>query len=180
MQNAGQDKALVGVRPNALAPSPQLKLDVDRVQAEAMGLSVGDIYSAIQLMLAPVYVNDFVQGGRVKRVHMQADAAYRTGAESLSHFYTPSPQTQENGLPTMIPLNNVVRSKWEVAEPTLTRYNGFSAVEIVGSQSPGHSSGEAMSSMQKIVEHQVATRFRLRLGGPVVPGNPLRQPGARC
>ena len=91
LQKAGEDKALVGVRPNALAPSPQLKLDVDRMQAEAMGLSVGDIYSAIQLMLAPVYVNDFVQGGRVKRVHMQADAAYRTGADSLSHFYTPSP-----------------------------------------------------------------------------------------
>jgi multidrug efflux pump len=44
-----------------------------------MGLSVGDIYSAIQLMLAPVYVNDFVQGGRVKRVNMQADARSARG-----------------------------------------------------------------------------------------------------
>ncbi|HTM69935.1 MAG TPA: efflux RND transporter permease subunit, partial [Luteimonas sp.] len=87
---AGQDKTLVGVRPNTLAPSPQLKLDVDRVQAQAMGLSVGDIYSAIQLMLAPVYVNDCVQGGRVKRVTMQADAQFRTGEESLAHFYTPA------------------------------------------------------------------------------------------
>ncbi len=60
---AGANKALVGVRPNTLADAPQLKLDVDRVQAQAMGLSVGDIYSAIQLMLAPVYVNDFVQAG---------------------------------------------------------------------------------------------------------------------
>ncbi|KGQ18189.1 RND efflux system, inner membrane transporter CmeB [Lysobacter dokdonensis DS-58] len=156
---AGQDKSLVGVRPNSLAPSPQLKLDVDRVQAEAMGLSVGDIYTTIQLMLAPVYVNDFVQGGRVKRVHMQADAPYRTGPESLAHFYTPSTEEQENGLPTMIPLTNVVKSKWEVAEPTLTRYNGFAAVEIVGSQAPGHSSGEAMNAMQKIVETQLPPGF---------------------
>src|SRR6478672_3000289 len=79
---AGENKALVGVRPNTLEPSPQLKLDVDRLQAQSMGLSVGDIYSAIQVMLAPVYVNDFVQAGRVKRVQMQADAPYRTGAES--------------------------------------------------------------------------------------------------
>ena len=56
---ASQDKALVGVRLNTLADAQQFKLDVDRVQVQAMGLSVGDSYSEIQLMLAPVYVNDF-------------------------------------------------------------------------------------------------------------------------
>ena len=37
---AGKNPALTGVRPNTLADAPQLKLDVDRVQAQAMGLSV--------------------------------------------------------------------------------------------------------------------------------------------
>jgi multidrug efflux pump len=162
---AGENKALVGVRPNTLADAPQLKLDVDRVQAQAMGLSVGDIYSAIQLMLAPVYVNDFVQGGRVKRVTMQADAPFRTGADSLSHFYTPTNSapttdaTASSSIPTMIPLSNVVQSKWTVAPPSLTRYNGFAAVEIVGAQAPGHSSGEAMSAMEQIVEKDLPAGF---------------------
>ena len=168
---AGQDKSLVGVRPNTLADAPQLKLDVDRVQAQAMGLSIGDIYSAIQLMLAPVYVNDFVQGGRVKRVTMQADAPYRTGAESLSHFYTPSNNTpagngasagSANGIDsgrTMVPLSNVVHAQWNVAPPSLTRYNGFAAVEIVGAQAPGHSSGEAMTAMQNIIEKDLPGGF---------------------
>src|SRR4249919_1228855 len=156
---AGENKALVGVRPNTLEPSPQLKLDVDRLQAQAMGLEVGDIYSAIQLMLAPIYVNDFVQGGRVKRVNMQADGRFRTGPESLAHYYTPSTTKDADGLPTMIPLSNVVKAKWEVASPSLTRYNGFAAVEIVGSQAPGHSSGEAMNAMQTIVEKDLPTGF---------------------
>ncbi|TBR08704.1 MAG: efflux RND transporter permease subunit, partial [Lysobacter sp.] len=163
---AAQDKALAGVRPNTLEPAPQLKLDVDRVQAQAMGLSVGDIYSAIQLMLAPVYVNDFVQGGRVKRVTMQADAPYRTGPESLDHFYTPAAGASAaastgatNGMPTMVPLSNVVHATWTVAPPSLTRYNGFAAVEIVGSQAPGKSSGEAMKAMQDIVEKDLPPGF---------------------
>src|SRR3546814_6506866 len=63
---ASQDPTLTGVRPNTLADAPQLRLDVDRTQAQAMGLSVTDIYNAISLMLAPVYVNDFTDGGRVK------------------------------------------------------------------------------------------------------------------
>lgn len=160
LAKAAQDKTLVGVRPNTLAPSPQLKLDVDRVQAQAMGLSVSDIYNAIQIMLAQVYVNDYVQGGRVKRVTMQADAPYRTGPESLSHFYTPAPgATSADGTPAMVPLTSVVRSKWTVAEPALTRYNGFAAVEIVGSQAPGKSSGEAMAAMQRIVEKDLPPGF---------------------
>jgi multidrug efflux pump len=162
---AGQNPALTGVRPNALEESPQLKLDVDRVQAQAMGLSVRDIYTAIQLMLAPVYVNDFVDAGRVKRVTMQADAPYRTGPGSLTHFYTPSPNPgngEEDNDPvtgSMIPLSNVVKSHWIMASPSLTRYNGYSAVEIVGSQAPGHSSGEAMQAMQNIVENDLPPGF---------------------
>ncbi|HEY5850015.1 MAG TPA: efflux RND transporter permease subunit [Lysobacter sp.] len=159
---ANQNKALTAVRPNQLEEAPQLKLDVDRVQAQSMGLSVSDIYNSIQLMLAPVYVNDFVDSGRVKRVTMQADAPYRTGPGSLANFYTPSPDgdaddTDPNG--AMIPLSNVVKSHWITASPSLTRYNGYSAVEIVGSQAPGHSSGEAMNEMQKIVEEDLPEGF---------------------
>ncbi len=159
---AGQNPALAGVRPNTLEDAPQLKLEVDRVQAQAMGLSVGDIYSAIQLMLAPVYVNDFVDEGRVKRVTMQADTAFRTGPESLSHFYTPAPRLGGNAAsasPAMIPLSNVVHSQWITAPPSLTRYNGYAAVEIVGAQAPGHSSGEAMNAMAQIVESDLPEGF---------------------
>src|SRR3546814_5933774 len=82
---ASQDPTLTGVRPNTLADAPQLRLDVDRTQAQAMGLSVTDIYNAISLMLAPVYVNDFTDGGRVKRVTMQADSEFRTGPGTEEH-----------------------------------------------------------------------------------------------
>jgi multidrug efflux pump len=157
---ASQDPALTAVRPNTLADAPQLKLDVDRTQAQAMGLSVTDIYNAISLMLAPVYVNDFTDGGRVKRVTMQADRDYRTGPESLSRFYTPAPNPSGEGeAESMIPISNVVQSHWTTAPPSLSRYNGYAAVEIVGSQAPGHSSGEAMSAMQQIVDNDLAEGF---------------------
>jgi len=153
---ASSDPLLTGVRPNSLEDSPQLHLTVDRLQAQSMGLSVGDIYNAISLMLAPVYVNDFTYGGRVKRVILQADAPYRMGPEALQHIYTPSStQNDSSGTPEMIPLSNVVQSKWEMASPSLTRYNGYPAVEIVGSPAPGHASGEAMGEMEKIVNNDL-------------------------
>ncbi|MEN1940182.1 multidrug efflux RND transporter permease subunit [Luteimonas sp. MJ246] len=155
---AAQDPSLTAVRPNTLEDASQLKLTVDRVQAQAMGLSVNDIYSAIQLMLAPVYVNDYFADGRVKRVNMRADAPYRTDPGSLSRFYTPAAPSAD-GTPNMIPLTSVVDAEWTMSTPSLTRYNGYSAVNIVGSQAPGHSSGEAMGAMERIVEEELPAGF---------------------
>ncbi|MEP6906875.1 MAG: efflux RND transporter permease subunit [Pseudoxanthomonas sp.] len=165
---AAQNPVLMGVRPNGLENAPQLQLHVDRVQAQAMGMSVNDIYSTIQLMLAPVYVNDFFYEGRIKRVSIQADAPFRMGPESLSRFYAPSNLAATAGSGsidntsidnTMIPLSNVVTSKWVTNPPSLTRYNGYAAVNVVGSQAPGRSSGEAMSAMEDIVNNDLPAGY---------------------
>ncbi|MFT4197053.1 MAG: multidrug efflux RND transporter permease subunit [Pseudoxanthomonas sp.] len=157
---AAQDKSLTAVRPNTLENAPQLQLKVDRVQAQSMGLSVSDIYTAIQLMLAPVYVNDFFYGGRVKRVNMRADAPFRAGADALSNIYTPSSlETDANGNAAMIPLDTVVHSSWASVPPSLARYNGYSAVEINGSPAPGSSSGQSMATMERIVQDKLPTGF---------------------
>ncbi|MES5814314.1 efflux RND transporter permease subunit [Pseudoxanthomonas sp. Soil82] len=150
---AAQNTALVGVRPNSLEDAPQLQLHVDRVQAQSMGLQVSDIYNAISLMLAPVYANDFFYEGRIKRVNLRADAPFRTGAESLASFYTPS---TGGG---MIPLSTVVDSEWITGPPSLSRYQGYAAVNIVGSPAPGHSSGEAMQMMEDIVQNDLPAGF---------------------
>ncbi|HBC50465.1 MAG TPA: hydrophobe/amphiphile efflux-1 family RND transporter, partial [Stenotrophomonas maltophilia] len=159
-QAAQKPDHLVGVRPNGLENAPQLQLHVDRVQAQSMGMSVSDVYSTIQLMLAPVYVNDFFYEGRIKRVTMQADGPYRTGQESLKSFYSPSSLTRNaDGTNSMIPLNTVVKSEWVSAPPSLSRYNGYSAINIVGSQAPGTSSGEAMQTMESIVNDDLPAGF---------------------
>ncbi|MEO8748551.1 MAG: multidrug efflux RND transporter permease subunit [Rhodanobacter sp.] len=157
---ANKDKALSQVRQNGLDDAPQLNLDVDRTQAQSMGLSVSDVYNALALMLAPAYINDFNYGGRVKRVMMQADAPYRMGPEALQRFYTPSATaTAADGTPAMIPLSNVVHATWHMATPSLNRYNGFSAIEVVGSPAPGYASGDAMDQMEKLVNADLPHGF---------------------
>ena len=172
---ASQNKVLTGVRPNTLQDGPQLHLKVDRTQAQSMGLSVSDVYNAIQLMLAPVYVDDFFYQGRVKRVYMQADAKYRMGPDALSHFYTPSSLASAtadtnsasgtDSTASMIPLDNVVKAKWSVGPPSLQRYNGYSAINIVGQQAPGYSSGQAMAAMQQIVQQNLPQGFGIDWAG---------------
>ena len=59
----------------------------------------------------------------------------------------------------MIPLSNVVQSSWASVPPSLSRYNGYSAVNINGSAAPGSSSGQAMTTMENIVTEQLPQGF---------------------
>src|SRR5579883_1262698 len=146
LAHTANDPLLSEVRVNDLAPQPQLLISVDRVQAESMGVSVADAYTALQLMLAPVFANDFIYDGRVLQVLLQADAQYRMGPDALQHYYLAGP----NG--SMTPLSDFVRTRWIIAAPSLTRYDGYPAVEFVGSAAAGHSSGQAMAEMKHLAD----------------------------
>ena len=152
LAKAGGNSLLYGVRPNQLEEAPELHLEVDRVQAQSMGLSLPDIYDAIRLMLAPVYANDFNYKGRVLKVLLQADAEYRSRVDDLSHYYIPG---SAGGIDDMVPLSSVVSSSWTIALPAIDHYNGHPAIQINGSAAPGYSSGQAMTAMQTIVRQDL-------------------------
>ena len=178
--------ALAGVHPNGLQDAPELKLIVDRVQAQSMGFSASDIYTAIQLMLAPVYVNDFFYQGRILRVVIQADAPFRMNADALGEFYLPSTlaagrasaastASSASGTAPMVPLSSVVHPSWSIGSPSLVRFNGYSAIEIQGQPAPNRSSGEAMRAMQNIIQQDLPKGFSFDWAGQslqeIVSGN---------
>ena len=110
---------ITNVRPNELPPTPTLKLTLDRAQAQSMGLTTTDVYQTIQLMLAPVYVNDFYYEGRVLRATMQADAPFRMNENSLRHFYLPAGTSSttnsfamsgDDSSDNMVPLSSVLQT----------------------------------------------------------------------
>jgi multidrug efflux pump len=188
--DATRDSAVVTrVRQNTVQPAPRLHLTIDRVQAQSMGVAVNDVYTAIQLMLAPVYANDFFYQGRVRRVFLQADAPYRMSTEAFDHIYLPStlPASQTGGADNrgvdtitagdmrMVPLSSVVRTNWEVVAPTLTRYNGYPAVQINGEAAPGVSTGEAIEEMERLVQEKLPTGFGFDWAGQslqeIISGN---------
>src|SRR5579871_3556292 len=70
---AAQDPRLVRVRPNGLEDVPEFRVDVDWHKVGALGASIPTIHDSISAAFGSSYVNDFVKGGRVKRVYLQAE-----------------------------------------------------------------------------------------------------------
>ena len=81
---ANQNPALAGVYTTYGASTPQVYLKLDRQRAETLGVSIGDIFSALQTTMGGTYVNDFNRFGRTWQVKVQADASDRKGSRTFS------------------------------------------------------------------------------------------------
>ena len=143
---AMQNPVLAGVRPEGQEAGPQLLLDVDRLKAEALGVSITDLNETLQSLLGASYINDFVRQGRVLRVQMQAEADTRRAPEDVLNI------SIRNNRGGMVPLSELATARWISGSPKLDRYNGLPAMKIAGGPAPGRSSGEAMAAMQQIAD----------------------------
>ncbi len=168
---AAQDPRLVGVRPEGQEAGPQLLLDVDRVKAETLGVSIADLNDTLQSALGVAYINDFVRQGRVLRVQMQADADTRRSTEDILRL---SVRNSKGG---MVPLSELAAPSWVVGFPKLDRYNGLPSMKIGGGPAPGRSSGDALAAMEELAAklppgfgfEWSATSFEEQLSGVQAP-----------
>ncbi len=142
---AAQDPRLASVRPNGMEDVPQYHIEVDWEKAGAMGVPITSIHNTIAAAFGGAYVNDFIQGGRVKRVFVQADAPYRMLPKDLERLYV------RNTMGKMVPFSSFAAGYWTSGSPRLERFNGFPSLNIWGEPAPGKSSGEAMKAMEEIV-----------------------------
>ncbi|MGN8261765.1 multidrug efflux RND transporter permease subunit [Pseudomonas sp. SMSB3] len=145
LEGAGKSKILVNVREAALAESPQVELEVDRRQANALGVSFADIGSVLNTAVGSSYVNDFPNQGRMQRVVVQAEGDQRSQVEDLLKIHV------RNSSGKMVPLAAFVQAKWVSGPVQLTRYNGYPAVSISGEPAAGYSSGQAMAEIERLV-----------------------------
>ena len=141
---AARHPALAMVRPNGMEDTPQLRVTVDREKAGALGLSLADINTTLSATWGSVYVNDFIESGRVKKVMLQADAPFRMQPNDLDRLQV------RNNAGEMVPFSTFSSTAWSYGSPQLERYNGIPSRDIMGSPSPGHSSGQAMAAMEEI------------------------------
>jgi multidrug efflux pump len=142
---AEKSPILMNVRESALAEAPQVQLIVDRKQANALGVSFADVGNLLSTAVGSAYINDFPNQGRMQRVVVQAEGDQRSQVADLLQMQV----RNDNG--KMVPLSAFVEARWTQGPAQLTRYNGYPAIAISGEPKPGHSTGEAMAEIERLV-----------------------------
>ena len=141
---ASQSPVLVQVRPDGLEDAPQLKIDIDRDKANALGVDFASINNALSTALGSRYVNDFPNDGRLQRVVVQADAPARMQPEDLLQLNA----SNRKGEP--VPFSAFASTHWITGAMQTVRYNGYPASRISGDAAPGYSTGAALEEMEKL------------------------------
>ena len=126
------------------AQTPNIYIDIDRQKAEAMGVSIGSIFSVLQNYLGSSYVNDVNFGTQVNKVMIQADWKFRKDVDSINKLYVQN----KNG--EMVPLGSVVKLRKILAPRVVTRYNQYPSASITAVQNNSVSTGKAMNAMEKL------------------------------
>jgi HAE1 family hydrophobic/amphiphilic exporter-1 len=124
---------------------PQVKVELDRDKARKLGVPINDVFQALSAELGSAYVNDFNRFGRLYRVYVQAEAAYRRRPQDIGEIYVRSQRDN-----SMIPLSTLVTVSSVPGTEITTRFNLFRSVEISGAPARGYTSGQALAALEAV------------------------------
>jgi multidrug efflux pump len=150
---AAKEPIFAQVRPDGQGDAPELFLDIDRVKARAMGLSIDAVNQALAISFGSSYANDFTKEGNTLRVYLQADATARMTPDNIMALRVRGANGQ------MVPFSAFARSEWRSGPIQLERFNGYPSLTISGSAAPGQSSGAALDAMERIAQRELGGNF---------------------
>lgn len=141
---ANQDPRLARVFSTFTAANPSVWLDIDREKAQALSLSISDVFNALQTTLGGFYINDFNLFGRSWQVNIQGDALDRNDVSAVYKIYI------RNKLGEMVPLRAIANVRVVLGPQVISRFNNYRAVTVNGGPKPGVSSGDALVAMDQL------------------------------
>ncbi len=126
------------------ASAPQVRSEIDRRQAEALGVNVGDAFQTIQTYLGSTYVSQFSRFGHTFPVFVQADTQFRLTFEALGALNV------RNAKGAMVPVGSLASVLPGVGPALIPLFNLNPSATINGVAAPGYSSGQALKLMDEI------------------------------
>ena len=147
IRNASSQSSLTRLTTSFRAGVPQLHADIDRIKAESLDVSIGDVFSTFQNYLGSYYVNQFNKFGRTYQVYIQADHHYRLEASDINYLSTRNTKGQ------MVPVRTVTDISMTTGPSVINIFNLYPSAYVSGRAAPGFSSGQALTLMDQMAAH---------------------------
>ena len=144
VSNAGSQSALQHLNTSFRADVPQYFLSIDRIKAETLGVTVGQVFATIQGYIGSSYVTQFNQFGQTFQAYIQAESEFRRTPEQVLNLKIRTPAGE------MVPIGTLAEVKPVFGPSMITLYNLYPAATIVGGSAQGFSSGQALDIMGQV------------------------------
>ncbi|MEJ7577753.1 MAG: efflux RND transporter permease subunit [Pyrinomonadaceae bacterium] len=125
---------------------PELRVIIDRARAADLGVRVGDIAQALNVLVAGQVVSTFNVGTDQYDVRVRATGEARGSIEGLKQMSVPSATTGS------VPLNNLVRVEEGSGPSAIDRLNRQRQVMLTANVKPGGSQSDVIEGMNVFVQ----------------------------
>ena len=156
---ANQRPEMQGVRTTFNIASPTVEYEIDREKVKLLGVSLSDVFDALQVNFGGMQVNDFNKFGRTYKVMLQSDVLYRSEADCARFVFVKGSGGQ------MVSLDTLITPRYSTGPTQISRFNAARAVTIQGNAGEGYSSGQAMAAIEEIVNEEAGVGFNIEWSG---------------
>jgi HAE1 family hydrophobic/amphiphilic exporter-1/multidrug efflux pump len=157
---ARANKTFQNVDANLKFNKPEVDIEIDRIRAREMGLTVTDVAGVIQSAFSGRRLAYFIMNGKQYQVISQVKVGDRKEPADISRLYV----RNKNG--EAIPLSSVTKVISNASPPSLYHYNRYKSATVSASLAEGKTIGDGVEVMQSIADSLLDESFQTSLSGP--------------
>ncbi|MCE1167221.1 MAG: efflux RND transporter permease subunit [Sphingobacteriia bacterium] len=159
LEKASNSKVFQVVDVDLKFNKPEIRLEIDRDRANALGVSVKDIAENLQLFFSGQRYGYFIFNGRQYQVIGQASRINRDDPDDLSAIYI------KNSKGELIQLSNLIKMTEFSSPPQLFRFNRYISATISAQPAKNYTIGQGIDEMNSIAKVLLPDNFSTALSG---------------
>ena len=159
LDKAQEDKAFQVVDVDLKFNKPELRVEIDRDRAKAMGVSVRDIAENLSLYFSQQRYGYFIFRDKLYQVIGEAGRSQRNDPHDLSAIYI------RNSKGNLIQLDNVLKLSNQSNPPQIYRFNRYVSATVSAQTVPGITLGQGIEEMRTIAKDVLGESFSTTLAG---------------
>jgi multidrug efflux pump len=159
LEEASKNPTFQGVEADLKFNKPELRVEINRLKASQLGVSVQDISQTLQLAYSNLRFGYFTREGKQYQVIGQVTRSNRDDPADLKSLYV------RTGSGTLISIDNLVTVQESTTPPTLYHFNRFKSATISSGLAPGKTLGDGVEAMQGIADEMLDETFVTSLSG---------------
>jgi multidrug efflux pump len=159
MEQANSNPILQGVDIDLKFNKPELRVEINRLKAAQLGISVQDIAQTLQLAYSNLRFGYFTKEGKQYQVMGQVTRIDRDDPDDLKNLYV------RTGSGQLISLDNVVSVQESTTPPSLYHFNRYKSATISAGLAPGKTVGDGIKVMEEISGKLLDETFTTSLTG---------------
>jgi multidrug efflux pump len=159
LEEAGNNPTFQSVDADLKFNKPELRVNIDRIKASELGVSVEDVSQTLQLALSNRRLGYFTKEGKQYQVIGQVARSDRDDPMDLKSMYV------RNAAGNMIGLDNLVSFEEATTPSTIYHFNRYKSATVSAALTPGKTIGDGIKAMQSIADKMLDETFATSLAG---------------